>query len=455
MKSIRLYLVLALLSTICLANFIAAFQGYRAGMAAGDRLLDKQLIEMSQGLEQLHATATTPPAHLYGEGRLFQIWQQDTLKHRSAAAPKTKLGKLEPGYHFASYNGLRWRTYVLHDVASDTVFVAAQRYDLYANIIEQMVLKATLPIVWIVPVIGVMIWLIVGLGLKPLRALAGILQQRRAGELLPVNPAGYPTELGVVIDSVNQLMERLAEAFEREQRFAADAAHELRTPLAGIKVSLHNLARQSDLDPDTLQNLTGSIDRMGHSIEQILALYRFTPAQLQAASVSCDLRRIAQTVIIDMFDRCSAKQQSIELDADADIHIDGGEFALQTLLRNLIDNASKYTPIGGSIVLSLTKSDSEACIAVDDSGPGIPEADYSRVFDRFYRVGGDRHASGVIGSGLGLSIVAHIVRLHGGRVNLQRSAKLGGLRIEVRLPLHSTAPKATIIQTTTPHTTGA
>lgn len=448
MKSIRLYLVLALLSTICLANFIAAFQGYRDGMAAGDRLLDKQLIEMSQALEQLHATATTPPAHLYGEGRLFQIWHQGALQHRSAAAPITALGKLEPGYHFAGYNGLRWRTYVLHDVDSDTVFVAAQRYDLYANIIEQMVLEATLPIFWVVPVIGALIWLIVGMGLKPLRALADILQQRRAGELLPVDAAGYPTELGIVIHSINQLMERLAEAFEREQRFAADAAHELRTPLAGIKVSLHNLARQNDLDADTLQNLTGSIDRMGHSIEQILALYRFTPEQLQAASVRCDLRRIAQTVIIDMFDRCSAKQQSIELDAATDIHIDGGEFALQTLLRNLIDNASKYTPKGGSILLSLTKSDREACIAVDDSGPGIPEADYQRVFDRFYRVGGDRHASGVIGSGLGLSIVAHIVRLHGGRVNLQRSPKFGGLRIEVYLPLHRSITQPATIQTT-------
>jgi len=272
------------------------------------------------------------------------------------------------------------------------------------------------------------------------------LQQRRAGELQAVDAAGYPGELGIVIDSVNSLMERLAEAFEREQRFAADAAHELRTPLAAIKISLHNLSRQRDIDADTLQSLSDSIDRMGHSIEQILALYRFTPEQLQAASVRCDLRRIAQTVIIDMFDRCSAKQQSIELDAATDIHIDGGEFALQTLLRNLIDNASKYTPKGGSILLSLTKNEREACIAVDDSGPGIPEADYQRVFDRFYRVGGDRHASGVIGSGLGLSIVAHIVRLHGGRVNLQRSPKFGGLRIEVYLPLHRTLTK-TITQT--------
>jgi two-component system sensor histidine kinase QseC len=446
MKSIRLYLVLALVSAICLANFIAAVQGYRDGMAAGDRLLDKQLIEMSQALEQLHASATTPPAHLYGESRVFQIWRDGVLQHRSAFGPDTPLGELEPGFHFASHNGLRWRTYVLrtHENGDDTAIVAAQRYDIYAQIIERMVLEATLPIFWIVPVIAALIWLIVGLGLKPLRTLAATLQSRRAGELQPVASEGYPQELGVVITSVNQLMERLAEAFAREQRFAADAAHELRTPLAAIKINLHNLAQQGGIDRtvnhETLQNLTRAIERMGHSIEQILALHRFTPEQLLMGSTRCDLRQLAQAAIIDLYDACRAKQQSIELEADAAVIVEGGEFALQTLLRNLIDNASKYTPPGGSILLAVAQRDGEACIAVDDSGPGIPEADRQRVFDRFYRVGGDRHASGVTGSGLGLSIVAQIVRLHGGRVALQRSPRLGGLRVEILLPLRSRQP---------------
>jgi two-component system sensor histidine kinase QseC len=286
-------------------------------------------------------------------------------------------------------------------------------------------------------VIGALIWLIVGLGLKPLRTLAATLQSRRAGELQPVASDGYPQELGVVITSVNQLMERLAEAFAREQRFAADAAHELRTPLAAIKISLHNLAQQGGIDRETLQNLTRSIDRMSDSIEQILALHRFTPEQLKAASTRCDLRQLAQAAIIDLYEACRAKQQSIELEADAPVIVEGGEFALQTLLRNLIDNASKYTPAGGSILLSVTPRDGEACIAIDDSGPGIPEADHQRVFDRFYRVGGDRHASGVVGSGLGLSIIAQIVRLHGGHVALQRSPQLGGLRVEILLPVFS------------------
>lgn len=446
MKSIRLYLVLALLSTICLSNFIVAVHGYRKSMAAGDHLLDKQLIEMAQALEQLNAAKVAPPLHLYGDGKLFQIWDADEhLLYRSATAPTTPLGLLTPGYHFASHAGLRWRVYVFYDAPRRHWIVAGQRQDLYAHLIERMVLQSTLPIIWVLPIIGLLIWLVVGSGMRPLVTLAATLQQRRAGELNAVDRSGYPAELAVVITSVNQLMERLAEAFDREQRFAADAAHELRTPLAAIKVSLHNLAREaqlargSDEVSRSLNELTRSVDRMGHSIEQILALYRFTPEQLLAASTQCDLRKLAQAVIIDLYDACRARQQTIELEADA-ATVEGSEFALQTLLRNLIDNASKYTPIGGNILLTVQPRNGYAHIAVEDSGPGIPAADYKRVFDRFYRVGGDRHASPVIGSGLGLSIVQHIVRLHGGRITLLHSERLGGLRIEIELPMTRPSP---------------
>lgn len=441
MKSIRLYLILALLSTICLSNFVVAVHGYRKSMAAGDHLLDKQLIEMSQTLEQLNAANIAPPPNLYGDGKLFQIWDADRLLlYHSTTAPAAPLGLLAPGYHFASHAGLRWRVYVFYDASRQHWIVAGQRHDLYAHLIERMVLQSTLPVIWVLPIIGLLIWLVVGSGMRPLVSLAAILQQRRAGELEAVDRSGYPAELAVVITSVNQLMERLAEAFDREQRFAADAAHELRTPLAAIKVNLHNLAREAQLTGGrdevnrSLDDLTRSVDRMGHSIEQILALYRFTPEQLLAASTHCDLRKLAQAVIIDLYDACLARQQTIELEADA-VTIEGSEFALQTLLRNLIDNASKYTPAGGSILLTVQQRTGYAHIAVEDSGPGIPAADYKRVFDRFYRVGGDRHASPVVGSGLGLSIVQHIVRLHSGQITLLHSTRLGGLRIEITLPM--------------------
>lgn len=433
MRSIRAYLILALVATIFLANFVAAFHGYHRSIAAGDRLMDKQLIEMAQSLEQFDAAAAPPPANLFGDSRLYQIADSSArLLFRSANAPSEAIAGLVPGYNFASHNGLRWRIYVLRDI-QDRWIIAAQRSDLYARLVEQMVLESILPIVWVLPVIALLVLVIVGIGLQPLKKLAGTLLQRRPGELTPVDSGGYPAELTVVVASINELLGRLTDAFEREQRFAADAAHELRTPLAAIKVNLHNLGSEQHLDRAALRQLEGSVDRMGRSIEQILTLYRFSPERLLAAATRCNLRQLAQQAIIDLYDGCAAKQQNIELDA-APIEIEGNEFALLALLRNLIDNAVKYTPAGGAIRVAIAAVDGIARIDVEDSGPGVPAEDYKRVFDRFYRVGGDRHASKVIGSGLGLSIVQHIVNLHGGRIALGKS-RLGGLKVEISLPL--------------------
>lgn len=441
MRSIRAYLILALVATIFLANFVAAFHGYHRSIAAGDRLMDKQLIEMAQSLEQFSPADSAPPVNLFGDSRLYQI--RDTsmrLLFRSANAPLEPIAAFVPGYNFASYNGLRWRIYVLRDT-HDRWIVAGQRSDLYTRLVEQMVLESILPIIWVLPVIALLVLLIVGIGLQPLKKLAGTLQQRRPGELTPVERSGYPAELTVVVASINELLGRLTDAFEREQRFAADAAHELRTPLAAIKINLHNLGSEQHLDRDALRQLEDSVDRMGHSIEQILTLYRFSPERLLAAATRCNLRQLAQQAIIDLHDGCVAKRQTIELDAQP-IEVEGNEFALLALLRNLIDNAVKYTPAGGAIRVAILDANGAAQIKVEDSGPGIPATDYQRVFDRFYRVGGDRHASKVVGSGLGLSIVEHIVNLHGGQVALGKSS-LGGLEVEITLPiLH-------------PHATGA
>jgi two-component system, OmpR family, sensor histidine kinase QseC len=431
MRSIRAYLILALVATIFLVNFVAAFHGYHRSIAAGDRLMDKQLIEMAQSLEQLDASGS-PPGHLFGDGRLYQILgSSGQLLFRSANAPDVPVAKLVPGYSFASHNGLRWRVYVLRDM-QDRWIIAAQRSDLYTRLVEQMVLESILPIIWVLPVIALLVLAIVGIGLQPLKKLAGTLLQRRPGELTPIERGGYPAELTVVVASINELLGRLSDAFDREQRFAADAAHELRTPLAAIKIDLHNLGSVPHIDQAVLTQLESSVDRMGQSIEQILTLYRFSPERLLAARTHCNLRQLAQQVIIELYDGCVAKQQNIELEAIS-IDIEGQEFALHALLRNLIDNAVKYTPSGGTIRVSIAGDEAYAHIYVEDSGPGIPEADLKRVFDRFYRVGGDRHASSVIGSGLGLSIVDHIVSLHGGRIALGKSI-LGGLRVEIDLP---------------------
>ncbi|MYM64920.1 HAMP domain-containing sensor histidine kinase [Pseudomaricurvus sp. HS19] len=441
MASIRSFLVIVLLSTICLVNFAAAINGYRSSLREADSLLHKQLQETAQLLEGtlLDGAADYANTELAStsEHAWFQIWQQQRLRLRSPLAPGPDFALQDAGFHRLSFNGHSWMVLVHpahHDTAGQRVIVVAQRADIYQGLMERMLLESILPIVWVLPLLGLVIWMIVGFGLRPLNRLARLLRSRRGGDFTPLQLHGCPEELDEVVRSTNTLLAELARAFEREQRFAADAAHELRTPLAALKVNLHNLAQEGRIPGDDIKPLMDSTERMGHAIEQLLALYRLAPGEGSLPVQLLDLAALAREVVADSYPQWEARQQQVELDART-ANVRGDRFALQTLLRNLLDNAIKYTPEGGQIQLQIKASSAGVEVRLEDSGPGIPEDARLRVFDRFYRLGGDRHASKTIGSGLGLSIVDHIVRLHHGTIELGHSAALGGLQVRVWLPV--------------------
>jgi len=433
LKSIRFYLIIVLLSTICLVNFLAALQGYRRSMDEADQLLDEQLRDAARLLSRLAAEGTRLPGDMYTESMLFQIWYANNLVYHSVNARDDALSVLAPGFHMQSYRGLRWRLLVMEEPHQEYRVIVGQRADVYAHVVESIIIQSLLPIIWVLPGLGLVIWLIVGFGLAPLKRLARLLSQRRAEDLTPLDANGYPGELAVVVASTNQLLGRLSDAFARERRFAADAAHELRTPLAALKVHLDNLAEEFGDGNGSIDDLRASVERMSNSIEQILMLNRLSPEVLHQRMTAVELEGLARSTIVELYDHIEAKGQHIELQSEP-VVVEGDEFALMTLLRNLVDNAGKYTPDGGRILVTVGPVGDCAVIRVEDSGPGIPADQYHRVFDRFYRVGGDRHASRVIGCGLGLSIVDHIVRLHRGEVELDHSAVLGGLAVQVQLP---------------------
>lgn len=434
MKSIRVYLILVLLSTICLVNFLAALHGYRSSMEQAGRLQDKQLADSAVQILHLIDEESTVSPRLFPESIYFQVWDGQDLIHSSDNAPQTLPTIHESGYFYVSYRGARWRSLRQNQVGRGLTVIVGQRADVYAALIDQIILESILPIVWVLPVLAILIWLVVGVGLKPLGKLAQLLRQRRVEDLTPLDGEGYPEELAAVVASTNNLLARLAEAFEREKRFSADAAHELRTPLAGLKVSLHNLSMEVGADNEHCRELSINLERMGHSIEQILALHRLSPEQHHKAMTRISLDELARDVIADMYSACENRRQSIELDA-VPVSLEGDEFALRMLCRNLVDNACKYTPEGGQIKVVLRREEDYALLRVEDSGPGIQQAFRGRVLDRFYRVGGDRNSSRVPGSGLGLSIVNFVVSLHGGSLELSESAALGGLSVTVRLPV--------------------
>ncbi len=253
-----------------------------------------------------------------------------------------------------------------------------------------------------------------------------------------------PIEIKPVIDEINQLFLRLQQVFEREQRFAADAAHELRTPLAALKTQMQVALQTKDLNEReiALQNVMFGIDRSSHIVQQLLTLSRLAPGGSHLEEIArVELPKLAADIIAQLVPAAVSKQIDIELAANKEmIEIDAHPVALGILIRNLVDNAIRYTPSHGKIKISVLEDEDNNSIIfrVEDNGPGIPAELHNRVFERFFRVIGNK----TTGSGLGLAIVEQIAVLHHAKVQLSSPTVGTGLIVEVifpkPLPNHST-----------------
>jgi two-component system sensor histidine kinase QseC len=426
--------VVVLLATITLINFVAALHGYRSSMTEAEQLFDEQLADIADVLAvTANGSAVTGPIAEEGSGLVFQVWQGEVLETSSGAVSAEPIAPLVSGYADVNFAGYRWRTFSRYVPESNRWLIVAERADIRFTLADSIILESVLPIILGLPLVGILIWIVVGRGLLPLRDLASEMTSKRSDDLSPVSDSNPPQELAVLIGSINDLLRRLDASFERERRFAADAAHELRTPISVLKVQLHNLLQGADNDDSQLRSLQEAVERMGHSVEQILMLYRTSPDQFAARFVQLDLAGLARQVIAELYPQLEAKSQQIELMADkAPMH--GDPFTLQILLTNLIENASKYMDEGGTIRIGVETVGGASLLKVEDSGPGIPAEQRAKVFERFYRIGGDRHDSGITGSGLGLAIVQHIAEIHGASISLGESRFGSGLAVSVTFP---------------------
>jgi two-component system, OmpR family, sensor histidine kinase QseC len=433
--SIRRFLVIVLLATITLVNFLAALHGYRTSMAEAERLFDRQLDDIASVLSASAESLAMDRDIRGNAGSIaFQVWHSDELAEVSPASSPELLAPLEPGYHDVNFSGYRWRAFVRYEQGASRWLIVAQRLDVRFQLAESIIIESVLPILLGLPLEGLLIWFIVGRGLRPLRQLATEMAGKRSDDLSSLSQTERPKELDVLTDSINALLRRLDAAFDREKRFAADAAHELRTPLSVLKVQLHNLLRDSTADDAQLRSLQMAVDRMGHSVEQVLMLYRMTPDQFAAKFVQLDLAGVARQAIAELYPQIEAQGQQIELIGEQ-AFMPGDVFAVHTLLINLLDNASKYSGKGGEIRVHVSRAADQVILKVEDSGPGIPAIERERVFERFYRVGGDRHKSGITGSGIGLAIVRHIAEMHHAVIELAESGFGSGLSVIVMFPI--------------------
>jgi two-component system sensor histidine kinase QseC len=438
-KSIRFYLVVALLSTVALGNFVAAVYGYRSSMIETEMLLDSQLNDAATLIGTMRSTARSvvdPPSSRLA----YQIWTEDgELVQRSKNTDDTPITDFEEGYRDGNFGGFRWRLLSRFDARQDRWILVGERIDIRTELAENLVLRAITPVVLSLPLIGLIVWFVVGNGLSLMTKLERELRSKRADDLSPLTTSNPPVELAPVVDAINDLLKRLNDSVLRERRFSSDAAHELRTPLSAIKVHVHNLHNEFPDHDQALSVLDRDVARLSHLIDQILLLYRTTPESYQANMQDVDLCALAQSVIGDLYSEIDDKQQTISLGGTEET-VTGDKDSLIILLNNLILNASKYSPEGASIAVRVDRMELGICLSVEDSGPGIPLAEISRVFDRFYRVGGDRHSSSVEGCGLGLSIVKHIADLHHANLVLENNADRPGLTVNVILPSDFSAP---------------
>jgi len=282
-----------------------------------------------------------------------------------------------------------------------------------------------LPAVIGLPILAVLIWIVVSRGLHPMRRLAHELGDKQANDLSPLSIAVNSQELSQIVSSSNDLLARLKSSLLREKQFASDAAHELRTPISSLKVQLYNISQEQPERNKEFGELQKITHQLEHVVEQILALYRTSPDEYHTRFEAIDLTSLAQQVIAEEYDNYERKNQQIEFFGQRQLIL-GDKFSLTTLIQNLLSNANKYTPNGGHIIVKIKRENDQVVLLVEDSGPGIPTYEHERLFQRFYRVGGDRHTSGESGCGLGLAIVKRIAELYNAEITLEPSSFASG-----------------------------
>lgn len=354
--------------------------------------------------------------HKYESRLMFQLWEGEgeRLLMRSVNAPPQPLGGFMRGYGTTRVDGELFHTFV---VERDGLWLLMAQDDyIRSELSAQIAIAALLPHAVGIPLLALLVWVLVGRGLAPLEALRGALTGRSADNLAPL-AAGVADarELQPLVAELNRLLARLQESFARERRFTADAAHELRTPLAVLRIHAENaLAATGDVEREVaLRHLLGGVERAARLVEQLLTMARLEPEGSVPAREPVALAALLREEIAALVPMALRRGQDIELEADETLPaVAGDPLLLGVLARNLVDNALRYSPDDTTVRVSLAPVQGGVALRVQDQGPGIPADAVERVFERFWRAQSGRGD----GAGLGLAIVRRIAELHGGTV---------------------------------------
>jgi two-component system, OmpR family, sensor kinase len=430
MRSIRHQLLIWLVAIVVAGVGAAGWLIYRQALAEANELFDYQLQEIAAALP------SEPFSQIFGahnevdEGIVIQIWSRTGAlmyySHpRAPLAPRAELG-------FSTERTERgdWRVYGA--IVGDNVVQLAQPLSVRNRLAADVAWRTLWPLIVLLPLLGAAVWVIVGRGLAPLARVTRALEARRPQALDPLPDGRLPLEVQPLVRALNGLLARLTEALDTQRAFVADAAHELRTPLAAVQIQSQLVARAHDPESrrEALVDLQSGVTRATRLAEQLLALARAEPID-GAVKEPVDLRALLGECVAAHAPLSERRGVDLGFENAEPATIMGDADALRAMFGNLLDNAVKYTPQGGRIDVTLQlQREGRPCVQISDSGPGIPSEERERVFDRFYRDASARARSDVAGSGLGLAIVKRVAAQHGASIELGASP-LGGLAVTI------------------------
>lgn len=439
--SLKQRILLLALAAITLVWFAAALLTYHDAHQELDEVLDAQLAQsaallVSQAAHELDEIDTEHALllHKYSRHVAVQIWEDGrVLRMRSSNAPAQPLSTVREGYSDTTLSGKQWRVFSTWDASGTVLIQIGEEHAVRDRLARDIALHLLHPLLIALPLLGLLLWLAVSQGLRPLARLTQEVAQRQPDNLALLDTGHAPPEVSPLIERLNRLFGRISTLIDNERRFTSDAAHELRTPVAAIKAQAQ-VARRATTDAERSHALDAAIagcDRATHLIEQLLTLARLESVE-SGKSQPCGLRQLAAEVMAEIAPAALAKDVQLELAEGAETTIPALPALLRVLLRNLLDNAVRHTPAGTVVRVDITSRQGETCLRVCDNGAGLPAEEREKVAQRFYRPLG----TAASGCGLGLSIVRRIAEIHGARLQIGAAEDGRGLCVSVgfRLP---------------------
>jgi two-component system sensor histidine kinase QseC len=453
-RSLQRRLLMLMLALVASAWFATAIVTWLDVRHSTNELLDGHLaqaaallvVQQSAGVDDddaLEHGVDAPLLHRYAPKVAFQVFHEGRLAQRSANAPMTPMiGTDVPapaGFATVQIAGTAWRVFSARGAERDVQVYVGERQDSRDSILWAVLRSLLWPSLVALPLLGLAAWWAVHRGVAPLRRLGRMLAEREPQALDALVLRDAPSEMEPMLEALNRLFGRITTLMESERRFTADAAHELRTPLAAIRAQAQVALAETDeaRRRHALESTIAGCDRAARLIGQLLTLARLE-AGIHAQDGQVDAGDIVRDIVAELAAQASARGQSIEVDAQQPCSIRAEATLLGVLVRNLVDNAIRYSPQGARVRIGVTLRHAVVELLVEDSGPGLADAQIARLGERFFRVLG----SGASGSGLGWSIVRRIAAVQDAEATIGRSAALSGLAISIRWPAMSAASAA-------------